>query len=345
MEHPEKGGTLQEDDEQGADHGVGIDAGPAHALDVVPAEAVEALHDQDPPGYQFGVGTGDHHGLLARAGQHGGDVEHVVRFEAEVELLDDGLGEQLHQCRRVGQGRHRDAADEVGGEPAHGGDVPFDQAGHLGPLHLDHDLFARAQAGGMDLGDRCRGYGRGLEVLEHGVEGPAQVGFDHLADDLEALRRHPVPQQPELVDQFGREHALPGGEDLAELDVRRPQVLERPPQAVGQARPGYLGAAETDGDPFFDQAPGHDGPAQHDGGEQYTPPGGKARRRNRRGTWRAVAERSVSTSSRHGRPDVLPVRTHGGSSLKAPNERSDGGPGRRPCFPAEVIGSCAEVIS
>ena len=61
-----------------------------------------------------------------------GDVEHVLGLEAEVELLDDGLGEQLDQGRRVGQGGHRDAADQEGGDPGHGGDVEPDQRGHVG---------------------------------------------------------------------------------------------------------------------------------------------------------------------------------------------------------------------
>ena len=49
-----------------------------------------------------------------------GDVEHVLGLEAEVELLDDGLGEQLDQRRRVGERGDRDAPDEQRRDPRHG---------------------------------------------------------------------------------------------------------------------------------------------------------------------------------------------------------------------------------
>ncbi len=60
-----------------------------------------------------------------------GDVQHVLGLEAEVELLDDGLGEQLDQGRGIGQRGDRDAADQHGGDPGHGGDVQADQRGHV----------------------------------------------------------------------------------------------------------------------------------------------------------------------------------------------------------------------
>ena len=51
-----------------------------------------------------GVGSRNDHRPLVRGRQHPGDIDHIVGFEAEVELLDDGLGKQLDQRRRVRQG-------------------------------------------------------------------------------------------------------------------------------------------------------------------------------------------------------------------------------------------------
>ena len=53
-------GALHEPDHPGADDGLGVDAGVAHAGHVVELEALEALHHEHPRGDQLGVGPGDH---------------------------------------------------------------------------------------------------------------------------------------------------------------------------------------------------------------------------------------------------------------------------------------------
>ncbi len=111
--------ALHEGDHPGADHGLGVDPGVAHAGGVVEAEPGDPLHHQDPAGHELRMRARDHVAVLAEVAQDGGDVEHVGRFHAEVELLDDRLGEQLDERRRVGQRGDRDAADEVGREPRH----------------------------------------------------------------------------------------------------------------------------------------------------------------------------------------------------------------------------------
>ena len=66
---------------------------PAHAFDVLPTEPVQPLHHQQPAGHQVGMRAGDDDRPLAGLGQDLGDVEHVVGFQAEVELFDDRLRE------------------------------------------------------------------------------------------------------------------------------------------------------------------------------------------------------------------------------------------------------------
>ena len=68
---------------------------------VVELEARQPLHHQHPPGDEPGVGAGDDVVALAELGVGAGHVEHVLGLEAEVELLGDGLGEELDQ-RRAG---------------------------------------------------------------------------------------------------------------------------------------------------------------------------------------------------------------------------------------------------
>ena len=153
---------------------------PCHVVELEPRQP---LHHQHPPGDEGRVRAGDDVAPLVELGQHGGDVEHVGGLEAEVELLHDGLGEQLHEGRRVGQRGDGDAADEVRCQPGHGPQVLAHESGHLGALDLDDDRLAGPQRGGMDLGDRGRGEGSAVEPGEGGFERGAQVGLHDLAHD------------------------------------------------------------------------------------------------------------------------------------------------------------------
>ena len=119
VEDPVQQGALQERDHLRSQHGRRVDPGRPHALDVVPGEAVEPLHDEHPARHEPWMGAGDDDGALVGLCEDVADVEHVGGLEAEVELLDDRLGEKLDERRRVGERRHRDPPDEEGGEEAH----------------------------------------------------------------------------------------------------------------------------------------------------------------------------------------------------------------------------------
>ena len=162
-----------------------------------------------------------------------GDVEHVLRFEAEVELLDDGLREQLHEGRRIGEGGDRDAADEMGGEPGQRGDVVPEELRDLRPLHLDDDLFTGDEPGRVHLCDRGGRDRLLVEGREQILEPPAEVDLHDGADVVERLRRHPVAQLLELGDHLVGEQAFAARDDLAELHVARAEATEGLPQATG----------------------------------------------------------------------------------------------------------------
>ncbi len=95
VEDPVQQGALQEGDHLGPEHGRRVDPGRPHPLDVVPCEAVEPLHHEHPPRHEPWMGAGDDDGALVGFCEDAADVEHVRGLEAEVELLDDRLGEQL----------------------------------------------------------------------------------------------------------------------------------------------------------------------------------------------------------------------------------------------------------
>ncbi len=232
---------LHEGDHAGADDLLGVDAGVAHSDDIVELEARQPLHHEHPAGHQAGVRAGHDVAPLPELGQHLGDVEHVGRLEPEVQLLDDRLREQLHQRRRVGQRGDRDPSDQVGRQPRHRPQVLAHQRGDLGPLHLDDDRLAGVEGRRVDLGDRRRGQRRAVEPGEGGLEGGAEVGLDHLPHDRERLGRDLVAAALELLDQLGREEALAGGDDLAELDVGRAERLGGEAQPAGEVGTAGLG--------------------------------------------------------------------------------------------------------
>ena len=124
---------------------------------------------------------------LIATGEHLGDVEHVLRLEPEVELLDDGLGEQLDQGGGIGQGGDGYATHQDGGDQRHGGDVEPDQGGHVAALDLDHHPLPGAQRGRVDLGDRGRCDGGAVERDEDLARGAAEVLLECPADRRKGL--------------------------------------------------------------------------------------------------------------------------------------------------------------
>ena len=185
-----------------------------------------------------------HEVALSERGERHGHVEHVLGFESEVELLGDGLREQLDERRRVGQRGHRDPPDQVRGQPGHHRQVLGDAPGHVWSLHLHHDGCPVEKLRRVHLRDGGRRQRDPLHRGEHLVDRAAEVlGQDPLHHGP-GLCRYLVAAPLELGHELGREDALARGDDLSELDVGRPEPLGRLPQAARD--PGHrLRAAGT----------------------------------------------------------------------------------------------------
>jgi hypothetical protein len=258
--------ALEERDQQGAHQLVGVDPGAVHPLDVLVLEPVETLHHEHPSRDQLRMRSRHDDDRLASFAQQPGDVEHVLRFQPEVQLLDDGLGEQLDEGRRIAECRHRDASHQERRDPCHGLDVAAHEPRDAGTLDLDDDLLAAGQPRRMDLRDRRRGDRRLLQGNEDLRDRPAEVLLDDATDHGERLGRNLVAAALELVDELGRKQPLPRRHDLAELDVRGAEALERAPQPSRQprARGGPARAALA-------QLPARQRQAEH-GGRLAEPP-------------------------------------------------------------------------
>lgn len=112
----------------------------------------------------------------------------------------------------------------------------------LRALHLDDHVLAGVQGGPVDLRDRRRRHRRLLEGGEDGLDRLAQVLLHDPAHRGERLGGHPVAAALELLDQVVGEHAVTGGDDLAQLDVRRAEALEGEPQTPRQPGAGRVAA-------------------------------------------------------------------------------------------------------
>ena len=214
-------------------------------------------------------------------GEDVGDVEHVLGLEAEVELLDDRLREQLHQRRRVGERGDGDAADEAGREPRERGDVVAEELRDPRALHLDDDLLAGDEAGRVHLRDRRRRDRLLVELGEELLERAAEVDLDDGPDVLERLGRHLVAQLLELGDQLVGEEALAARDDLAELHVARAERARTHCASGGRSR-------RATRPPVLEEQPARDArPIAVDGADEAHRRGGSRPGASSRGTsWR-----------------------------------------------------------
>ena len=216
-----------------------------------------------------GWGRGITYVALAQLGERLRHVEHVLRLDAEVELLGDRLGEQLDEGRRVGQRRDRDPTDRERREPRHDPEVLVDELPDRRALHLHDDVLARAQRRAVHLRDRRRGEGLGVEPREHLLRAAAEVLLHHPADHRERLRRHLVAAPLELRDELLGEDPLAGADDLPELDVGGSEALGGEAQPAGEDGGGLGGATAAS-----TEVPAGERAAQQRGGAEHPHPRG-----------------------------------------------------------------------
>ena len=196
------------------------------------ADAADLLHDQDPAGDEAGDRAGDPDVVEAGVFVGQADLGHVQRFEAEVELLQHQLGEQLHEPRQVGDAGP--LAQPVGheGDDRQGPDVGLEPLEQPGSLHLHRHLGAIGEAGQVHLGDAGGGDGDRVDRLEGLGPAMAELGVDHRFGHARLQGRNLVAAPGEGLRPRIGQRPLGGGDELAELHVGRPAGLHemlRPP--------------------------------------------------------------------------------------------------------------------
>ena len=266
----------------------------------------------------FGCGRGHDRVAHAGVGQHRGDVEHVLGFEPEVELLDDRLREQLDERRRVGERRDRDAPDHAGREPRQRGEVLAHQRRDARPLDLDHDLFAgqRASPRAPGRSTRPRSAPR-RSGRRRAPSGRWSSSSTTLRTCVERLGRDLVAQQLELGDELFGEEPLAARDDLAELDVGGAEPLER-------RRSRREMPARDAGVPRSADVPERERGA-HRAGDPEEPPDRRDRRRRREHRRLGADSGPERIQARAATRSSSGTTIQGGVSLNAPSARSAGG--------------------
>ncbi len=143
-----------------------------------------------------------HGGVLAQRDRH---LDHRVDLASEVQLGTQTLRELSEDLARADSLSERGPPLRDVGEQRQGREVTLDDRLHVGTLHLDHDRIARAQSRAVGLAD-----GRGtewcpVELCEHGVDGGAELRFEHRFDGFPRLGRHLVLQPGEFDADLRRE--------------------------------------------------------------------------------------------------------------------------------------------
>jgi hypothetical protein len=182
------------------------------------------------------------HALGDPRAHHLGDREvRLVRHDPPDQLRVAGLLEEVELgaqvCRELVD--ERIELEQAGpvrstlGQPcrrAEEAEVQLDLLEHSGPANLDRDLPPVRQQGGMDLRDRRRRQRLLADLREHAR---AQVAVDDRSQDGERHRLDVVDETAQLLDVGVGQQVGPRGEDLAELDEGRPELLERLPELAG----------------------------------------------------------------------------------------------------------------
>ena len=201
------------------------------AFDLAPLDALEHEHllaDERP----------DHLGddEILVLGEHAGDHVGVVRLLDEVELAAEMRLELVGERVRLQELRTLGPPLEQRRGLAHQREVELDLLLDAGTANLDDHLTAALEERSVHLCDRGGGDRLGLDRDEH-VRG--QLLGDDALDLVERHRRNLIHELLELLDVHVRQQVGTRREQLAELDVGRPELLERLPELPSRL-PGSL---------------------------------------------------------------------------------------------------------
>ena len=217
--------------EQLLDHRARVDVQQAQRPHVGHLAALDPLHGEHPRRRVVEDGL-RHHEQVVALGQVP-ELQQVAGLAAVVQLAGERPAELLEQLLEAEAPAGGGVLVREPGQPGEGLHVvPGDLAG-VGALDLDHDLPPAGQGGAVDLAEGGRGQRLALELREQVPDLSTELRLDDLLDLLVGERLGAVlePGQRGRVDR--RQQVEAGREQLAELDVRRAELLEVTGEGLG----------------------------------------------------------------------------------------------------------------
>ena len=118
------------------------------------------------------------------------------------------------------------------GEPFQQRQVFADHGLDIRADDFDHHLPPRAGSRRVDLGDGGRGHGFSIEARKALVDALAEGLLNQRDGLLGSERRHLILKFREFIGDIHRQEVAPRREHLSELYEHRPQVFQRPAQAL-----------------------------------------------------------------------------------------------------------------
>ena len=150
----------------------------------------------------------------------------MARLELVVELLPDEARELVDERVRVDEVERPDALLDHARGLVEQRQVGFDLTRRVRALHLDDDLVAVRERRAVHLTDRGGGNRLLVEADERLLDRQAELFLDHDPNLREGERADVVLEAAQLGDDVRRDDIGTRGEQLAELDERRPELVE-----------------------------------------------------------------------------------------------------------------------
>ena len=202
-------------------------------------DALDLLHDEQAGARELAV-----HGRAPSSREYGSSTPRIrSMFSASCRKSSSRLsdvGEVLDDRGNVDELPERRPVGRLLCEQLQQAEVPVDVRRGVRALHLHDHPVAALERRPVHLADRAgRERGR-VDLLEDVLPGDAELLLHHGDDLCLRQRRDLLLERRELLDDLGREQVRARGEDLAELGERRPELLERVPQAARAGEVGQL---------------------------------------------------------------------------------------------------------
>src|SRR5215204_1698121 len=212
-------------------HAPTLGRGQEQGPDVEEAGPLDKLHRDDPLRGEVGVDFRDLHG---GPGEVGSEATGVLDLLLVVELAPDHTLELGNELLDVDKDPIPEPRIQERRQISHQREIRLHAPRSLRPLHLYRDLLATVQPRPVDLADTRRPEPHRVELGEYLLGRNSQLSLYNGSRYLQGHRCHLVLKLLELGEYALGDDVRAGTQELAELDERRSQIVQGPPEPDGE---------------------------------------------------------------------------------------------------------------